>query len=291
MREVGALVHELLEGHHDPEPSDYITYRAAFDDALAIDPFRAARLQPALVTAGSSAGQGQTLLSEDAVWLSPAAAQALGLAVGDRFDVQVALDPVSLRVAGLLPAGEYRQPLGMLDIATAQWRLDRLGRLDRVDLRLVPGADPLAVQDAMRALLPPGVRLTTPGEASDDVRLAGISIEPDACARRTLHGRIPRHATQSPPWRGVAARLRCCDGRDRPRAAGRVVAWHWSAHSVPRWDRSRHRVARAGLAAFGADLGASTQVCRAACSASSRSAIFFLLGVAAAVVAISGAGP
>jgi putative ABC transport system permease protein len=102
-----------------------------------------------------------------------AAAQAFELKVGDTFDVQVALDAVQLRVAGLLPAGEYRQPLGMLDIGTAQWRLDRLGQLDRVDLRLAPGADPLAVQDAVRALLPPGVRLTTPGEASDDaVRLS-----------------------------------------------------------------------------------------------------------------------
>jgi hypothetical protein len=43
---------------------------------VGIDPFRAARLQPALVTAGASAGQDQTLLAEDAVWLSPAAAQA-----------------------------------------------------------------------------------------------------------------------------------------------------------------------------------------------------------------------
>jgi putative ABC transport system permease protein len=76
----------------------------------------------------------------------------------------------ALRLVGVEPAV---QPLGMLDIATAQWRLDRLGRLDRVDLRLEPGVDPLAVQDAIRALLPPGVRLTTPGEASDDaVRLS-----------------------------------------------------------------------------------------------------------------------
>ena len=140
---------------------------------VGIDPFRAARLQPGLAAAGATASQGSGLLAEDSVWLSPAAAQAFGLAVGDAFEVQVALDTVPLRVAGLLPAGDYRQPLGMLDIATAQWRLDRLGRLDRVDLRLEPGADPLVVQDALRALLPPGVRLTTPGEASDDaVRLS-----------------------------------------------------------------------------------------------------------------------
>ncbi len=81
------------------------------------------------------------------MWLSPSAAQAFGLEAGDDFEVQVALDIVTLRVAGLLPPDEYRQPLGMMDIATAQWRLDRLGRLDRIDLRLAPGADPQAVRE------------------------------------------------------------------------------------------------------------------------------------------------
>ena len=140
---------------------------------VGIDPFRAARLQPAVAAAGASASQGSGLLAENSIWLSPSAAQAYGLAVGDEFDIQVALDVVTLRVAGLLPPGDYRQPLGMMDIATAQWRLDRLGRLDRVDLRLAPGGDPQAVRAAIGAVLPPGVALTTPGEASDDaVRLS-----------------------------------------------------------------------------------------------------------------------
>ena len=71
------------------------------------------------------------------IWLSPAAAQiARSSQVGDDLDVQVALDRVRFRVAGVLPPGAYRQPVGMLDIGEAQWRLRRLGRLDRVDLRL-----------------------------------------------------------------------------------------------------------------------------------------------------------
>ena len=41
----------------------------------------------------------------------------LELQVGDDLDVQVALDRVRLRVAGLLPPGAYRQPVAMLDIA------------------------------------------------------------------------------------------------------------------------------------------------------------------------------
>ena len=230
---------------------------------VGIDPFRAARLQPALATSGASTGQGQTLLSEDAVWLSPSAAQALGLAVGDRFDVQVALDPVSLRVAGLLPAGEYRQPLGMLDIATAQWRLDRLSRLDRVDLRLVAGADPLAVQDAIRSVLPAGVRLTTPGEASDDaVRLSrAYRSNLTALALVALFtGGFLVYATQSlavARRRREIALLHAMGMTVREQLAaslvsGALVGVAGAALGVALGII----VARAGLATFGADLGA-----------------------------------
>jgi putative ABC transport system permease protein len=140
---------------------------------LGIDPFRALQMQPALAGAGATAErQGQGLLAENSIWLSPAAAQSLELEVGDDLDVQVALDRVRFRVAGILPPGAYTQPVGLLDIGEAQWRLQRLGRLDRVDLRLAPQADRQAVRTAIAALLPPGAQVVTPGEATDDaVRL------------------------------------------------------------------------------------------------------------------------
>ncbi|MGI9245460.1 MAG: ABC transporter permease, partial [Steroidobacteraceae bacterium] len=140
---------------------------------IGIDPFRAFRLQPALAGAGSPAQrEGQGLLAPQALWLSPAAAQALELTAGDTLDVQVALDRVSFEVAGILPPGAYRQAVGLLDIGAAQWRLRRLGRLDRIDLRLEPRANRAAVRAAIVALLPPGVQVVTPGEATEDaVRL------------------------------------------------------------------------------------------------------------------------
>ena len=140
---------------------------------LGIDPFRALQMQPALAGAGATTErQGQGLLAENSIWLSPAAAQSLELEVGDDLDVQVALDRVRFRVAGVLPPGAYAQPVGLLDIGEAQWRLQRLGRLDRVDLRLAPQADGQAVRAAIAALLPPGAQIVTPGEATDDaVRL------------------------------------------------------------------------------------------------------------------------
>jgi len=264
---------------------------------VGIDPFRAVRLQPALATAGAHAGQDRTLLSEDAVWLSPAAAQALGLAIGDRLEVQVALDPVSLRVAGLLPAGEYRQPLGMLDIATAQWRLDRLGRLDRVDLRLLPGADPLAVQDAIRALLPPGVRLTTPGEASDDaVRLSrAYRSNLTALALVALFtGGFLVYATQSlavARRRREIALLHAMGMTVREQLAASLVAGGLvGVAGAALGVVLGIAVARAGLAAFGADLGAGyfRGLAPELTVRPVETAVFLALGVAAAIAATLG---
>jgi putative ABC transport system permease protein len=264
---------------------------------VGIDPFRAARLQPALATAGATASQGDGLLAEDSVWLSPAAAQAFGLAVGDTFEVQVALDPVRLRVAGLLPAGEYRQPLGMLDIATAQWRLDRLGRLDRVDLRLVPGADPLAVQAAIRALLPPGVRLTTPGEASDDaVRLSrAYRSNLTALALVALFtGAFLVYATQTlavARRRREIALLHAMGMTVREQLAaslvsGAIVGVAGAALGVVLGIA----VARAGLAAFGADLGAGyfRGIAPELAVHPLETLVFLALGVAAAIAATLG---
>ena len=264
---------------------------------VGIDPFRAARLQPALAAAGATASQGDGLLAEDSVWLSPAAAQAFGLAVGDTLEVQVALDAIPLRVAGLLPAGEYRQPLGMLDIGTAQWRLDRLGRLDRVDLRLAAGADPLAVQSAIRALLPPGVRLTTPGEASDDaVRLSrAYRSNLTALALVALFtGGFLVYATQS---LAVARRRReiallhamGMTVREQLGAAllsGGLVGTLGAALGVALGVA----LARAGLAAFGADLGAGyfRGIAPQLAVHPLEVITFFLLGVAAALIATLG---
>jgi putative ABC transport system permease protein len=264
---------------------------------VGIDPFRAARLQPAVAAAGATASQGDGLLAEDAVWLSPAAAQAFDLAVGDTLEIQVALDAIPLRVAGLLPAGEYRQPLGMLDIGTAQWRLDRLGRLDRVDLRLAPGADQVAVQSAIRALLPPGVRLTTPGEASDDaVRLSrAYRSNLTALALVALFtGGFLVYATQS---LAVARRRReiallhamGMTVREQLAAAllsGAIVGTLGAAIGVV----IGIVVARAGLAAFGADLGAGyfRGIAPQLAVHPLEVVAFFLLGVAAALVATLG---
>jgi putative ABC transport system permease protein len=138
---------------------------------LGFDPLRALQVQPALLP------EQRRLVSElfdaDAVLLSPAAAQWLALAPGGRLAIVVGSAPVTLEVIGLLPPGAYRQRIAVMDIATAQWRLGQLGRLNRIDIRLRPGADAAAFRETLSRLLPPGVEIGTP-EAEAERRL-GLS--------------------------------------------------------------------------------------------------------------------
>jgi putative ABC transport system permease protein len=127
---------------------------------LGLDTFRAAALQPTLI--GQIGADVTRLFEPDTIMLSRAAAQALHLLPGDVLTVLVGGAPKRLRVIDILPDNIYREPLGIMDIATAQWSLQRTGRINRIDLRLQPGATAAAVRTELARLLPPGVVAATP---------------------------------------------------------------------------------------------------------------------------------
>jgi putative ABC transport system permease protein len=127
---------------------------------LGFDPLRAAQVQPSLLPERS--GMTLDLFDADAILLSPSAAEWLRLKPGDRLELQVGTRAISLKIQGLLPQGAYRQRLGVMDVAAAQWRLAQLGRLNRVDLRVKPGTDVSALRRELQAFLPAGVQVTTP---------------------------------------------------------------------------------------------------------------------------------
>lgn len=124
---------------------------------LGIDVFRALLLQPGLVAEG---GDRMDLLRPDAVFLSPAAAEALGAKVGDTLRFQVGVAVRTVRVAGALSGDLGRGRWGVMDIGAAQTLFAREGRLTRVDLRLAAGIDPAAFARALA--LPPGVVAQSP---------------------------------------------------------------------------------------------------------------------------------
>ena len=101
------------------------------------------------------------LLEPDTLLLSPQAQAALP---GSRLRLAVGQQTVELRVAGVVPLKGF---LAMTDISTAQWRLGRLGTLNRVDLRLARGADAADVRGRIAALLPPGAHVSAVSEIED----------------------------------------------------------------------------------------------------------------------------
>jgi putative ABC transport system permease protein len=127
---------------------------------LGLDPFQAAALQPALIgDVGESVFQ---LFDPDAIYLSSAAAQTLKLQRGDSLPVTVGSSAKTLHVLGILPEGAYPQALGLMDIASAQWTFNAVGRLNRIDVRLKPGTDVDALRRDLGKALPPGVLAIAP---------------------------------------------------------------------------------------------------------------------------------
>ncbi|MGH8686599.1 MAG: FtsX-like permease family protein, partial [Burkholderiales bacterium] len=124
---------------------------------LGLDPFRAAGMHPALFARDVT--QMRAVLEPGTVLLSEAAAARLHLGTGATLRVLVGLSEVGLEVVGTLPASGLRGAAAVVDIATAQAQLGREGRLNRVDLRLLPGANLDAASVRIAAMLPPGTHV------------------------------------------------------------------------------------------------------------------------------------
>lgn len=120
-------------------------------DLLGLDVLRAAVATPTLLP---RTGRGRGALASfdpSSLFLSPAA--LTGHHVGDSISLVVDGHAERFMIAGTLPA-VAGQALGTIDIAAAQDRFGRLGRIDRIDLKLADGADRTQVRTAIAAILP-----------------------------------------------------------------------------------------------------------------------------------------
>ncbi|WP_156257306.1 FtsX-like permease family protein, partial [Sandarakinorhabdus oryzae] len=100
----------------------------------------------------------------DAVWLSPALLRATGLQPGGIFTLSAAGRQARFTVMGRLAAAGDDAQIAVIDIAEAQWRFGQLGRLHRLDVKLV---DHAGARAALAAALPADAVLVTPeAEAS-----------------------------------------------------------------------------------------------------------------------------
>jgi putative ABC transport system permease protein len=93
-------------------------------------------------------GQWHDLLAEDSLFLSPAAQSWLKLSPGQSVD----WGGHHWRIAGGVANARPGQRIGIIDIASAQWRSNHLGQLSRIELRLVPGLSDAARKAARQQL-------------------------------------------------------------------------------------------------------------------------------------------
>ncbi|MFM9934600.1 MAG: ABC transporter permease, partial [Novosphingobium sp.] len=127
---------------------------------LGVDIIRAAAVTPALISMrarGPRAGN-DAVFDETALFLSRHAMARTRARVGSQLSVLANGRTVQLRVAGTLPAAGDTADIAVMDIAAAQWRFGRLGRIDRLDLAL---SDRPAAEAALRARMPPDTILST----------------------------------------------------------------------------------------------------------------------------------
>jgi putative ABC transport system permease protein len=130
---------------------------------LGLDALVAGAVSPALLPHASDDGSRYAALLPDAVFLNPAAREALGTA-GD-LRLQTPSGSAVLSVRGTVSAPGAA--LAVMDIAGAQATFGWLGRLSRIDVRLAAGADRQRVVTSLA--LPDGVRAAAPDEASQRV--------------------------------------------------------------------------------------------------------------------------
>lgn len=146
------------------------TPRAAWSEALlvlGVDPLLERPFRSAAWTDSGAAGTAALAFLADphAAAITRTLAERHRLAVGDTLAVLASGRPDFLRVCAVIAAPELQHAHGgnvvLVDIAAAQERFHRVGRLDRVDL-LVDPARRAEVEAGVRAWLPPGAEVGSP---------------------------------------------------------------------------------------------------------------------------------
>jgi len=145
---------------------------------IGVDAFRAGFIAPDLIGVPAD-GRRTDVLADDALFLSPAAQSWLGKQRGDRVLLRAGTGQVALRVAGPVQRARAGQRLAVMDIGAAQWRLNRLGQLSRIDLKLRDGVDRAAFERRLAAELdaayPGRFTVGQPNDAEQESRTANMS--------------------------------------------------------------------------------------------------------------------
>ena len=108
-----------------------------------------------------------------AVILTEKLAKRRGWKVGDTVPLMFADQKQDMRIAALLmdqgAARAMEGNVALMDIAAAQWRLGKLGRIDRMEIRLRDGLNVDDVEKQIAAKLSPGLNVARPSRRGSEV--------------------------------------------------------------------------------------------------------------------------
>lgn len=138
---------------------------------IGVDALRVWALAPDLLPRPAAREGRLAALDPQAVFLNPAARLALRRPQADGEPILLQQGDRLLRLRDAGDVAAAGAPLVVMDLAGAQAGFERLGRLSRVDLRVVPGTPP----DRLLAGLPAGVRLARPDEATERASQLSLS--------------------------------------------------------------------------------------------------------------------
>lgn len=136
---------------------------------LGLDIIRAAVVTPSLIGAPASGigGNSDEIFASNALFLSQAALIAAKLSVGDTVTINANGRAQTMVVRGLLPGIAEGRRVGVTDIAAAQWLFGRLGKIDRIDLKLEPDIQASYVREQLGPIIPAGAVV---GDENDDAQ-------------------------------------------------------------------------------------------------------------------------
>ena len=123
---------------------------------LGLDIIRASVVTPSLIGAPASGigGNSDDIFAGNALFLSQAALIAAKLSVGDTVTINANGRAQTMVVRGLLPGIAEGRRIGVVDIAAAQWLFGRLGKIDRIDVKLEPDIQASSVRERLASMVP-----------------------------------------------------------------------------------------------------------------------------------------
>jgi putative ABC transport system permease protein len=134
------------------EGSSYVFQSSAENKTLASEP--------------SSKESLAILENQRSIWVSP----RLGANPGEHLSLLINDQVIDCVVQGELPESPANEDVVLMDIAAAQRALNRFGRVDRVLIKLSPGAQVDEWQKKLAALLPPGIEVRPQGTGTQENR-------------------------------------------------------------------------------------------------------------------------